>query len=221
METQTAVIKKDVVPAEIWQAASTRFARISIRQVAINQTWIEQAGDLLAIQKSVAQVDGEDVLEFQVLGYATFEDFLACPEINISRETAYLYMRIYAHYVDFLNCDTVLMARAGVSKLAMIHRNGRATKKEVDLWLERACELSRSDLGRELRDAGFGYTGYDAETEPAYRFDDFTVDWSWPAVKVQSHAIAYLLNTLTKLDPSLQEKPFYTTAVQILQRYKE
>jgi len=85
------------------------------------------------------------------LGYPTFEAYLADPDVDISRRTAYMLKGIYETFVIRLEVQPLHLLEAGTSKLAMIRPV--VDEQSVSEWLPMAQALSRSDLKAEVRAA--------------------------------------------------------------------
>ena len=86
--------------------------------------------------------------QYQALGYETLNSYIAQPEINLSRSSAYLYKQIWAKFVIELGIVPQELMGVGVTKL-------RKLIKYVDddnwpLLLQLARTLSKSDLEKEL-----------------------------------------------------------------------
>lgn len=100
---------------------------------------------------------GQELYEFyysdsyMALGHETFESYLADPEVEISRSTAYSLMNIHKTFVLKLQCPTVGLLQAGISKLDMLAE--KVDETNVEEWLNKAAVTPRSDFKKELRDA--------------------------------------------------------------------
>lgn len=86
--------------------------------------------------------------QYETLGYSTFEAYLADPEVDLSRSSAYQAIAVYRHYILNLECPTVGLLQAGVAKAELLIPY--TTEDNVDEWLNKASALSRSDLRIEL-----------------------------------------------------------------------
>lgn len=86
--------------------------------------------------------------QYTLLGYDTFEEYLASPEIDLSRSLAFRLKGIYETFVLRLKVHPDRLLEAGSTKLDKIRPVVDADN--LDDWLARAVTLSRSDLDREL-----------------------------------------------------------------------
>lgn len=89
--------------------------------------------------------------DYETLGYNTFESYLADPEVDINRSSAYRLINIYRQYVLSLKCPTVGLLQAGIAKLDMMAKV--ITDDNAEEWLNKAATLSRSDLKLEIEAA--------------------------------------------------------------------
>ena len=86
--------------------------------------------------------------QYETLGYSTFEAYLADPEVDLSRRSAMQAMAVYRHYVLSIECAADALLQTGVTKAELLIPY--TTKDNVDVWLNKASTLSRSDLRIEL-----------------------------------------------------------------------
>lgn len=97
---------------------------------------------------------GKELTEFQEaeqwrnLDYDSFNAFLADPEVNISRRTAYRMMRVWKQYVIELDVQYEKLVAIGGTKLDMIA--GHVNQGNVDKWLNVAVTLSKGNLKAEI-----------------------------------------------------------------------
>jgi hypothetical protein len=82
--------------------------------------------------------------DFETLGYDTFNAYLADPEVDIKRSTAYSLMGIYETFIVELESPTVGLLAAGHGKLDVIRPY--VDKSNVDRLVTEAGSISRSDL---------------------------------------------------------------------------
>jgi hypothetical protein len=54
------------------------------------------------------------------LDYDTFGDFLNSEEVSFSRESAYMYIRVYEYYIEYLQLDESRVADINVSRLSLM-----------------------------------------------------------------------------------------------------
>jgi hypothetical protein len=85
---------------------------------------------------------------YRQLDHQTFDSFLGCPEISFRRSTAYALIRVYEVFVEKLKVNQELLAQVGRAKLQTIIP---VVEKNVEEWIYKAKELSRSDLQDEVR----------------------------------------------------------------------
>lgn len=134
---------------EAWQ----RFDRIRKAKAAIEEIGFVVGADLYLLKNKE---------QYKELGYVSFRQFLADPEIDIAERTAQRLIRNFEVYilgatVAYAEPDNALemliskepsyyklLSRAGVAKLDMIA--GYITDENRYAWLNRAATLSRSDL---------------------------------------------------------------------------
>lgn len=92
--------------------------------------------------------ENRDKKYYKILGYKTFEAYLATPEIDIDRKWAFAFIRVYDRFVVDLKVAPAPLIEAGYSKLDKIRK--QVNEENIDEWLEKAKVLSRSDLDAEL-----------------------------------------------------------------------
>jgi len=88
---------------------------------------------------------------YVVLGHPSFESYLADPEVDIGRRTAFMLKAIYETYVLGLCCEPAALLPCGYSKLDIMR--SFMTQENVMEWIGTAAALSRSDLKKELGEA--------------------------------------------------------------------
>jgi len=84
---------------------------------------------------------------YLVLGYDTFEEYIASPDIGFKRSWVYDLMRIYRTFVEQLKISPEKLQRIGVTKLLTIETI--VNNSNYNDWLEKANVLSISDLQKE------------------------------------------------------------------------
>ncbi|MDX9743619.1 MAG: hypothetical protein RBT59_07385 [Arcobacteraceae bacterium] len=57
---------------------------------------------------------------YKKLDYETFEQFLGSEEISFSRESAFLYIRVYTYYVEYLELSEKKIREINVSRLSLM-----------------------------------------------------------------------------------------------------
>lgn len=93
----------------------------------------------------------EEEKQYKELGHPTFESYLADPDVDISRATAFKLKGIYARYCLELKVSPAILLPAGYDKLYTIRPH--MTERNVDEWVTKASTLSRSDLKIEIAEA--------------------------------------------------------------------
>ena len=86
------------------------------------------------------------------LGYETFDDFIAIPEISISRSIAYDLMLAYKTFIVDLKFTGEEIQKIDVTKTRAILRIDIPNKTSAKEWLHKADTLSRSDLMSAIRE---------------------------------------------------------------------
>jgi len=89
--------------------------------------------------------------QYKAMGYETFEAYLADPEVDIARLTAFRLKGVYEKYRLDLEVSPVKLLPAGYSKLYAV--KPYVTPENVGEWVDKAASLSRSDLKREIAEA--------------------------------------------------------------------
>lgn len=119
----------------------------------------ENRRQILEIKRIMGTVDfhlarllkeNRDLGFFKLLGYDSFNEFLAEPELAFRRAKAYNLIRQYELFVQKLGIDEDRLSKIGTRKLTMIMP---VVEGEPEKWLGAAEALSRSDLTDEVRDA--------------------------------------------------------------------
>jgi len=100
-------------------------------------------------------ITNHDNQYYKILGYDTWEEFLAIPEISMSRSFAYKIMQVYRIWVikygvsqENLDIDNEKLFLASI----------QATEENYKEWLEKARVLSRSDIRGLLSGEDYEYT---------------------------------------------------------------
>ncbi len=86
--------------------------------------------------------------QYRLLGYDTFESYLASPELSFSRSAAFMMISIYQRFILELKVQPVGLLEADISKLEVIRPY--VTSSNVDELLNDAIALSRSDLKKNI-----------------------------------------------------------------------
>lgn len=85
---------------------------------------------------------------FEQLGYTTFEEYLADPELSFKRATAYNLKKMYKQWVLDYGYSVEELGSVGFERL--LEAGKVATEETKEDWLVKARELSRSDLLTEV-----------------------------------------------------------------------
>ena len=144
--------------AELGKAAFKRHQRIVDLRAGIERDCVELGRELYELRRHK---------EWRLLGYDSFEAYIATPEVNMSKTSAYRFIRVYAHFVLYLKCSTVALVQAGISKLDWLISH--TTPDNADEFVTMASAISRSDLlielGVELSDNGAQPPAPEPDTE--------------------------------------------------------
>ena len=100
-------------------------------------------------------ITNHDNKYYKVLGYDTWEEFLAIPEISMSRSFAYKLMQVRRVWIEEYNVSQENLACIDAEKLYLAGMV--ATKKDYEEWLERARQLSRSDIRGLIKGEEYEY----------------------------------------------------------------
>lgn len=88
------------------------------------------------------------------LGYETWEQYLATPEVSVSVSTASRLINIWKEFILKYHIETAELTRIDLSKLYEVLPvvRGLKSKKEVKDWLTKAKELGIQDLRIEKKE---------------------------------------------------------------------
>jgi len=100
-------------------------------------------------------ISNHDNQYYQILGYDTWEEFLAIPEISMSRSFAYKIMQVYRIWVEKFDVSQENLTTIDNEKLFLA--STQATKDNYKEWLERARTLSRSDIRGLIKGEEYEY----------------------------------------------------------------
>ena len=106
---------------------------------------------------------------YKSLGHPTFESYIADPDVDIGRTSAYIAIQSFEVFVQQLNMDETRLIEAGISKLALVAPYVDEDNKEELITM--ATALSRSDL-RDMLNQMFGADA----TPPLADSDDARVE---------------------------------------------
>jgi hypothetical protein len=104
-------------------------------------TFLELSKELYQFNKNKEYLD---------LEYASFAQFCADPDVDITTRTAYRLIGVYEKYILELELPPVALLEAGTTKLDMVRPY--ITEENKYGYLAMAQTLSKSDLIRELSD---------------------------------------------------------------------
>jgi len=134
----------------------TQHERIIALKVAITDSFWEIGARLKLIQDDKLYPAG---------GYATFEEYIASPEIALDRSTVYDWIGIVETFTA-LNVGPSDIQDIEWSKLRMLRPVIREHPEELHEWLSKGRSLSRSDIRKEL----LVYRGREQGREPEELF---------------------------------------------------
>lgn len=199
---QTVTEERRYTRGELDDAALRR-ERIIARQRAIELTFVDQGEDLY--QVSICR-------EYEMHGYASFEAFVASPEINIGIRSAHLYKSAYEVFVLSYGIERERLAEIGISKLDMIRPYVDANN--IESLLASASTLSRSSLLKYLVNDERNQKRPDYSVPDEYQPPRLT--FKEPAEVQLRVTTTWLLNELLRLRPDYNSRPVVRTAVKVL-----
>lgn len=90
---------------------------------------------------------------YEQLDYENFSQFLASEEIGFSREKAYMYIKTYEYYIEYLELDPEKVGQINVSRLSMMVPMLRQIedKTEVVKQIEEMTSLRHGDFVDSVR----------------------------------------------------------------------
>lgn len=105
----------------------------------------------LALGKLLKEI--RDKKLYETLDYENFGQFLASDELSISRESAFLYIRVFEYFVEFLQLDEAYIATMPISKLQMLVPvlKKMDNKEEAIKFIQDSENLRFGDFVREVR----------------------------------------------------------------------
>lgn len=97
--------------------------------------------------------DIRDQKMYMSMDYETFSDFLKSEELDFSREKAYMCIRTYEYYIEYLQMDPEHIGKINISKLSMMVPllKDIEDKKEVAEKIESLSGLRHGDFVREIK----------------------------------------------------------------------
>lgn len=110
---------------------------------------------------------------YKLLDFEDFTQFLASEEISFGREKAYMYIRIYEHYSEFLELGEDVMKDFPINRLSlMIPVLKKMPEKEDQIKeLERIKSLRHNDFIREVK------TNMNIDGKPDIYWSEETGKW--------------------------------------------
>lgn len=112
--------------------------------IAITTDIKKNSLDLAVVLKT-----NKDKKYYKILGYDTFESYLATPEISLSRFFVYKLIKNYEIWVEGYNVALAKLEDIDSEKLYMA--GTIANENNYEEMLEKAKQLSRSDLSKEIK----------------------------------------------------------------------
>lgn len=92
---------------------------------------------------------------YKQLDFDNFSEFLASEDISFSRERAYLLIRVYEYYSEYLNLDESVMRDFPIMRLSMMIPSLKklGSKEQQVREIERVKSLRHNDFVREVKAA--------------------------------------------------------------------
>ena len=100
-------------------------------------------------------ISNHDNQYYKILGYDSWEEFLAIPELSMSRSFAYKIMQVYRIWIQkfFVSQENLM----NIDNEKLFLASTQATKDNYEEWLERARTLSRSDIRGLIKGEDYSY----------------------------------------------------------------
>jgi len=133
----------------------------------------------LELGKELYEFEGQK--QYLDLGYTTFEQYLAQPDVNIGRTMAFMLKGVYKTYVLDLEVQHAELLLAGHEKLYQVRPY--VTPDNVDEWVNKASTLSRSDLRQVLIEKKYGPV--ETPALPTGKYRCIIIDPPWPVGKIE------------------------------------
>ena len=118
---------------------------LEIKSVILNRT-----KDVFSLGKFLKEIRDEEL--YLVLGYDSFLEFIADPEISFQKTTAYAYIQLYECFVEKYNVDFRKIGKIPYSKLLKIMKYVDETN--IDTLIGLAMDLVSGDLDEEIEFLG-------------------------------------------------------------------
>lgn len=108
-------------------------------------------GLFLVIGKLLKDVRDDKL--YEKLDYDNFSQFLASPELGFSREKAYMYIKTYEYYIEYLELDPEHVGQMNISRLSMMvpMLKGIEDKTEAVKAIGEMNDLRHGDFIREVK----------------------------------------------------------------------
>lgn len=134
-------VDKDLPKTE--RAFSTWKALLSARRT--------QDGLFLVMGKLLKDVRDDKL--YVELDYDNFSQFLASEELSFSREKAYMCIKTYEYYIDYLELDPERIGRMNISRLSMMVGMLKKIKNKAEVVkeIEKMSSLRHGDFVREIK----------------------------------------------------------------------
>lgn len=109
-------------------------------------------GLFLVIGKLLKDVRDERL--YEKLDYENFSQFLSSEEIGFSREKAYMYIKTYEYYIEYLQLDPERIGQINVSRLSLMVPVLRQIedKTEAIKQIEEMSTLRHGDFVQNIKD---------------------------------------------------------------------
>ena len=167
--TETMLIDNRTGEIVVTDAAWERRRRIIMLRKRIEEDFLRLAAELVRVYED---------REWEQLDCASFNAYLADPEVNISPSRAWKLMEVYERYIIAFSLEPVPLLTAGYKKLhKLLPYVDKENAARMVVW---AGEVSFSDMQREL------------ETSPDYsgtvsdRSDYTSDEWHTPAEYIEA-----------------------------------
>lgn len=100
----------------------------------------------LVIGKLLLEIKDKEL--YKALDYPTFSDFLGSEEISYSKEAAYMYMRVYQYYIEYLEMSEDHVGTINLSRLSMMIPMLKKIEDKADVVkkIEEMSALRHSDF---------------------------------------------------------------------------
>ena len=127
--------------SEKGERINERHHKIIALKTNIEKTFLDLGKELHEL------VEGREYID---MGYASFEQYVSDPDINISVRKAHQCKAVYRKYVLELGVQPDALLAAGVTKLELVARLVAEDNKWE--WIANAAALSKKDLEGRLKD---------------------------------------------------------------------